>query len=109
MNDQIQMLELDQVVIRFSGDSGDGMQLTGNQFTGATANYGNDVVTLPDFPAEIRAPAGTIAGISGFQLQFGNKKVNTPGDFPDVLIAMNPAALRANVKALKRDGIAIID
>ncbi len=109
MNDTIKIQELDQVVIRFSGDSGDGMQLTGLQFTGASAVHGNDVVTLPDFPAEIRAPAGTISGISGFQVQFGSKKVNTPGDFPDVLVAMNPAGLLANIKDLKRDGFAIID
>jgi len=88
MNDQLQLKDLDKVVIRFSGDSGDGMQLTGNQFTSSAAHHGNDVVTLPDFPAEIRAPAGTIAGISGFQLQFGNQRVNTPGDFPDVLIVI---------------------
>jgi len=109
MNDTLQMQELDRVVIRFSGDSGDGMQLTGNQFTGSSAQLGNDVVTLPDFPAEIRAPAGTVAGVSGFQLQFGNTKVNTPGDFPDVLVAMNPAALISNVKDLSVHGFAIVD
>ncbi|MDT8445581.1 MAG: 2-oxoacid:acceptor oxidoreductase subunit alpha [bacterium] len=109
MNDTLRLQELGNVVIRFSGDSGDGMQLTGNQFTSAAANIGNDVVTLPDFPAEIRAPAGTIPGISGFQLQIGDHKVNTPGDFPDVLIAMNPAALRANIKDLRPDGFAITD
>lgn len=109
MNDQLQLKDLDKVVIRFSGDSGDGMQLTGNQFTSSAAHHGSDVVTLPDFPAEIRAPAGTIAGISGFQLQFGNQRVNTPGDFPDVLIAMNPASLRANIKDLRPAGFAIVD
>ena len=109
MNDSLQIKELEKVVIRFSGDSGDGMQLTGLQFSGASAVQGNDIVTLPDFPAEIRAPAGTISGISGFQVQFGNHRVNTPGDFPDVLIGMNPASLRANIKDLKHDGFAIVD
>ena len=109
MNDQLRTQELDKVVIRFSGDSGDGMQLTGSQFTGASAHAGNDVVTLPDFPSEIRAPAGTIAGISGFQVQFGNKAVNTPGDYPDVLVGMNPASLRANIQDLKHGGFAIVD
>ena len=85
------------------------MQLTGNQFTGSSAQLGNDVVTLPDFPAEIRAPAGTVAGVSGFQIQFGNTKVNTPGDFPDVLVAMNPAALISNIKDLNVHGFAIVD
>lgn len=99
----------EQVVIRFAGDSGDGMQLTGNQFTGSSALSGTDVVTLPDYPSEIRAPAGTIAGVSGFQMQFGSHKVNTPGDYPDVLVAMNPAALRANIKDLNRDGFVILD
>ncbi|MDX2469699.1 MAG: 2-oxoacid:acceptor oxidoreductase subunit alpha [SAR324 cluster bacterium] len=109
MNEPLKIQELDKVVIRFSGDSGDGMQLTGNQFTGASAHRGNDVVTLPDFPAEIRATPGTIPGISGFQMQFGDHAVNTPGDFPDVLVAMNPAALRANIKDVKKDGFVITD
>ena len=109
MNEPLKIQELDKVVIRFSGDSGDGMQLTGNQFTDASAQAGNDVVTLPDFPAEIRATPGTIPGISGFQMQFGDHAVNTPGDFPDVLIAMNPAALRANLKDVKIDGFIITD
>ncbi len=109
MNEPLKIQELDKVVIRFSGDSGDGMQLTGNQFTGASAQRGNDVVTLPDFPAEIRATPGTIPGISGFQMQFGDHAVNTPGDFPDVLVAMNPAALRANIKDVKKDGFVITD
>ena len=99
----------EQVVIRFAGDSGDGMQLTGNQFTGSSAISGTDVVTLPDYPSEIRAPAGTVAGVSGFQIQFGSHKVNTPGDYPDVLIAMNPAALKANIRDLARDGFVILD
>ena len=99
----------EQVVIRFAGDSGDGMQLTGNQFTASFALSGTDVVTLPDYPSEIRAPAGTIAGVSGFQMRFGSQKVNTPGDYPDVLVAMNPAALKANIKDLARDGFIILD
>ena len=84
------------VVIRFAGDSGDGMQLTGTQFTNTSALIGNDLSTLPDFPAEIRAPAGTLAGVSGFQVRIADHDIHTPGDAPDVLIAMNPAALKAN-------------
>jgi len=99
----------DHVVIRFAGDSGDGMQLTGSQFTNSSALTGTDIVTLPDYPSEIRAPAGTIDGVSGFQMQFGSQKVNTPGDFPDALIAMNPAALKANIQDLARDGYVILD
>jgi 2-oxoglutarate ferredoxin oxidoreductase subunit alpha len=91
---------LDRVVVRFAGDSGDGMQLTGEQFTSETAAFGNDLSTLPDFPAEIRAPAGTPAGVSGFQLHFSDHDILTPGDAPDVLVAMNPAALKANLKDL---------
>src|SRR5438067_2052154 len=83
--------EREHVVIRFCGDSGDGMQLTGTEFTKASALHGNDLSTLPDFPAEIRAPAGTLAGVSGFQLNFSSQEVFTPGDQPDVLVAMNPA------------------
>lgn len=97
------------VTIRFSGDSGDGMQLTGSQFTSTTAFYGNDLATFPDFPAEIRAPAGTVAGVSGFQLNFSSHEIHTPGDNPDVLIAMNPAALKANIKDLKPNGILIVN
>src|SRR5437879_1503448 len=89
--------EVDTVVIRFCGDSGDGMQLTGTEFTKASALAGNDLSTLPDFPAEIRAPAGTLAGVSGFQLNFSSHEVHTPGDQPDVLVAMNPAALKTNL------------
>jgi 2-oxoglutarate ferredoxin oxidoreductase subunit alpha len=89
--------QLDRVVIRFAGDSGDGMQLTGDRFTSETAAFGNDLSTLPNFPAEIRAPAGTLPGVSSFQLHFANYDILTPGDTPDVLVAMNPAALRANV------------
>src|SRR5438105_15335882 len=87
----------DHVVIRFAGDSGDGMQLTGMQFTTESALAGNDIGTLPDFPAEIRAPAGTLAGVSAFQLNFASQEVFTPGDDVDVLVAMNPAALRTNL------------
>jgi 2-oxoglutarate ferredoxin oxidoreductase subunit alpha len=102
--------ELDQVVIRFAGDSGDGMQLTGDQFTRTTALMGNDIATFPDFPAEIRAPAGTLPGVSAFQLRFSNFDIHTPGDQPDVLVAMNPAALKMHVKELRRpDGILILN
>src|ERR1700691_6280116 len=88
---------VDRAVIRFCGDSGDGMQITGNQFTNTAALYGNDLATFPDYPAEIRAPAGTLPGVSGFQLQFSSGDVFTPGDSVDALIAMNPAALKMNV------------
>src|SRR2546427_6649820 len=86
--------ELESVTIRFAGDSGDGIQLTGGQFTSTTAMAGNDLSTLPDYPAEIRAPAGTLPGVSGFQIQFSSREVLTPGDAPNVLVAMNPAALK---------------
>jgi len=102
-------VELDRVVIRFAGDSGDGMQLTGDRFTSATAAYGNDLATLPDFPAEIRAPAGSLAGVSGFQIHFSNDDVTMPGDAPDVLVAMNPAALRSNVRDLPPGGTLIVN
>ena len=92
--------EVDRVVIRFAGDSGDGMQLTGDRFTSATAFFGNDLAPLPDFPAEIRAPAGTIPGVSAFQIHFSDHDILTPGDQPGVLVAMNPAALKANLKDL---------
>jgi 2-oxoglutarate ferredoxin oxidoreductase subunit alpha len=92
--------QLDRVVIRFAGDSGDGMQLAGDRFTSETAEWGNDLSTLPDFPAEIRAPAGTLPGVSAFQLQFADHRVSTPGDQADVLVAMNPAALKANIDQL---------
>lgn len=100
---------IDHVVIRFSGDSGDGMQLTGDRFTQDTAVAGNDFVTLPDYPAEIRAPAGTVAGVSSFQLHFADYDIHTPGDHPDVLVAMNPAALKANLADLQAGGIVIVD
>lgn len=100
---------LDRVVIRFAGDSGDGMQLTGDRFTSDTASLGNDFATLPNFPAEIRAPQGTVAGVSSFQLHFADSDIKTPGDAPDVLVAMNPAALKANLADLKRGGVIIAD
>ena len=89
---------LDRVVIRFAGDSGDGMQLVGDRFTELSAAFGNDLATLPDFPAEIRAPAGTIAGVSSFQVHISDHDIVTPGDTPNVLVAMNPAALKANLR-----------
>src|SRR6266481_4412764 len=89
--------EVERVTIRFCGDSGDGMQLTGTQFTRTAAVFGNDVSTLPDYPAEIRAPAGSLPGVSGFQISFSSAEIYTPGDQPDVLVAMNPAALKTNV------------
>src|SRR2546425_75082 len=101
--------EKERVVIRFAGDAGDGMQLTGDRFTSATAMLGNDLATLPDFPAEIRAPAGTLHGVSAFQIQFASRDILTPGDHPNVLIAMNPAALRANIKALEKGGTVIVN
>ena len=101
--------DLDQVVIRFAGDSGDGMQLTGDQFTRTTALMGNDIATFPDFPAEIRAPAGTLPGVSAFQLRFSSYDIHTPGDAPDVLVAMNPAALKVHLKELKKDGILLLN
>jgi len=101
--------EVESVVIRFAGDSGDGMQLTGTQFTAESAIAGNDIATLPDFPAEIRAPAGTLAGVSGFQLHFSSGQVFTPGDRPDVLVVMNPAALAVNIGDLVENGSLIAD
>jgi len=100
---------VESVVIRFAGDSGDGMQLTGTQFTNAAALHGNDLATFPDFPAEIRAPIGTLAGVSGYQIHFGSTKINTPGDESDVLVAMNVAALKANIKNLKKGGVIIVN
>ena len=100
---------IEQAVIRFAGDSGDGMQITGSQFTNTVALYGNDIATFPDYPAEIRAPAGTEPGVSGFQLNFSSGEVHTPGDAIDVLIAMNPAALKVNIGDLKANGILIVN
>ncbi|MBI2082532.1 MAG: 2-oxoacid:acceptor oxidoreductase subunit alpha [Deltaproteobacteria bacterium] len=102
-----QIEERRDVVIRFAGDSGDGMQLTGMQFTTATAIFGNDLATLPDYPAEIRAPAGSLAGVSGFQINFSSRDIRTPGDCPNVLVAMNPAALKTNLDDLEEGGILI--
>ncbi len=105
----IKRTEVDHVVIRFAGDSGDGMQLTGTEFTRAAAVAGNDIATFPDFPAEIRAPAGSLAGVSGFQLHFSSQDISTPGDAPDVLVAMNPAALKTNLGDLVQNGTLIIN
>ena len=101
--------ELERVTIRFAGDSGDGMQLTGNQFTRTAAVFGNDVSTLPDYPAEIRAPAGSLPGVSGFQISFASAEIYTPGDQPDVLVAMNPAALKTNIGDLPAGGALIVN
>src|SRR5262249_49554223 len=101
--------EVETVVIRFVGDSGDGMQLTGTEFTKASALYGNDLATFPDFPAEIRAPAGTLAGVSGYQVNFSSQEVYTPGDQPDVLVAMNAAALKTNLGDLVAGGLLVIN
>ena len=103
------MVQLDRVIIRFAGDSGDGMQLTGDRFTSETALLGNDLATLPDFPAEIRAPAGTLPGVSAFQLHFADHDIMTPGDAPNVLVAMNPAALKANLPDLPRGSDLIVN
>src|SRR5438874_9377408 len=105
----LQPLTIEKVIVRFAGDSGDGMQLVGSRFTDATAVAGNDLATLPDFPAEIRAPAGTPAGVSAFQIHFASRDIQTPGDHPNVLIAMNPAALKANLKTIARDATIIIN
>ena len=107
--DKVSVEQRDRVTIRFAGDSGDGIQLTGSQFTHTSAIAGNDLATFPDFPAEIRAPAGTLAGVSGFQIHFASSSVFTHGDTPDVLVAMNPAALKANLSDLKRGGVLIVN
>jgi 2-oxoglutarate/2-oxoacid ferredoxin oxidoreductase subunit alpha len=104
-----EVVELQNVTIRFAGDSGDGMQLTGTQFTNTSAILGNDISTLPDFPAEIRAPAGSIPGVSGFQISFSSRDIRTPGDEPNVLVAMNPAALKVNLPDLEKAGIIIVN
>ena len=101
--------QLDRVVIRFAGDSGDGMQLTGDRFTTSSALLGNDLATFPDFPAEIRAPAGTLAGVSAFQVHISDHDILTPGDAPNVLVAMNPAALKANLAALPKGATLIVN
>ncbi len=104
-----EIFELDTVTIRFAGDSGDGMQLTGTQFTNTSAVIGNDISTLPDYPAEIRAPAGSLPGVSGFQINFSNRDIRTPGDAPDVLVVMNPAALKVNLSDLVEGGMIIVN
>lgn len=109
MTQEINVKERESVVIRFSGDSGDGMQLAGTLFSNLSAELGNEIITFPDFPAEIRAPHGTLSGVSGFQMQMGAGNVYTPGDKTDVLVAMNPAALKANAQFLKSDSVVIID
>src|SRR5882672_1975155 len=101
--------KLPAVTVRFAGDSGDGMQLAGMQFTDTSALIGNDISTLPDFPAEIRAPAGTLAGVSGYQIQFSSNDIFTPGDECDALVAMNPAALRTNLRGVKKGGMVIVN
>ncbi|MEZ5226837.1 MAG: 2-oxoacid:acceptor oxidoreductase family protein [Acidimicrobiales bacterium] len=107
--DRVEVETLDHVVIRFAGDSGDGMQLTGDRFTSASAIAGNDLATLPDFPAEIRAPQGTEAGVSAFQVHISDHSIHTPGDQPDVLVAMNPAALKSQLQRLKPHGTLILN
>lgn len=109
MTEQTKVTTLEKVVIRFSGDSGDGMQLTGTIFSNLSAIFGNEISTFPDFPAEVRAPQGTLSGVSGFQVHLGSRKIFTPGDKADVLVAMNPAALKVNVKHLKPNAIVLID
>ena len=109
MEEKDNITQREDVVIRFSGDSGDGMQMTGTLFTDTSAYLGNGISTFPDFPAEIRAPQGTVSGVSGFQVHFGSRKVNTPGDYCDVLVAMNPAALKANARWLKKGATVICD
>src|SRR2546421_12179825 len=101
--------QVEQVTIRFAGDSGDGMQLTGTRFTSETAAFGNDLSTLPDFPAEIRAPAGSLPGVSGFQIHFADHDIHTPGHQPDVLVAMNPPALTTNLQDLRSGGTLIVN
>ena len=101
--------KLEKVTVLFAGDSGDGIQLTGTQFTNNTALHGNDLSTFPDFPAEIRAPLGTLAGVSGFQINFGSTDVFTPGDLCDVLVVMNAAALKKNLSRLKQRGTIIVN
>ena len=101
--------ELSRIIIRFAGDSGDGMQLTGERFTNASALFGNDLATLPEFPAEIRAPQGTLAGVSAFQVQVSDHDITTPGDAPNVLIAMNPAALKKEISKLEVGGTVIVN
>jgi len=109
MKKRVKIIEREDVVVKFAGDSGDGMQLTGAQFSDTSAFIGNDLATFPDYPAEIRAPQGTVAGVSGFQVHIGHKEVATPGDLADVLVAMNPAALKANMRWIRAGATIIID
>ncbi|MCF8221562.1 MAG: 2-oxoacid:acceptor oxidoreductase subunit alpha [Bacteroidales bacterium] len=109
MSKSERVIEREEVVIRFSGDSGDGMQLTGTLFSNTSALFGNDLSTFPDYPAEIRAPQGTVGGVSGFQVHVGHSEINTPGDYADILVAMNPAAVKANSKFVRKGGTIIID
>ena len=106
---QHKVIDTKDVVIRFAGDSGDGMQLTGSLFAEMSAIFGNGLSTFPDYPAEIRAPHGTVSGVSGFQVHIGSEQITTPGDFCDLLVAMNPAALKANAKWLKRTAMVLMD
>ncbi|HEY7467884.1 MAG TPA: 2-oxoacid:acceptor oxidoreductase family protein, partial [Dehalococcoidia bacterium] len=106
---QPDVLDVDRVTIRFAGDSGDGMQLTGTQFTKTSAVFGNDISTVPDIPAEIRAPQGSLPGVSAFQVSFSSYDIYTPGDRPDVLVAMNPAALKVHLQDLPKGGIVIVN
>ena len=108
MTEKTKVKVLEEVVVRFSGDSGDGMQLAGNIFSNVSAGIGDEISTFPDYPAEIRAPQGTLGGVSGFQVHIG-KGVHTPGDLADVLVAMNPAALKTNACYVKKGGVVIID
>lgn len=103
------VVELDRVIVRFAGDSGDGMQLVGDRFTNLSAAFGNDLSTLPDFPAEIRAPAGTLPGVSAFQVHISDHDIVTPGDYPDVLVAMNPAALKSNLVHMQKGATLIVN
>jgi 2-oxoglutarate ferredoxin oxidoreductase subunit alpha len=109
MSFETKVIELEEVAIRFSGDSGDGMQLTGSLFSDTSALFGNDISTFPDYPAEIRAPQGTVGGVSGFQVQFGKKRITTPGDYANVLVAMNPAAVKANASFMRPGGTILFD
>ena len=107
--ENIRVKELDNVVVLFAGDSGDGMQLTGTLFSNISAEIGNEISTFPDYPAEIRAPQGTVGGVSGFQVHIGSGKIYTPGDEADVFVAMNPAALKVNIHKVKKGGAIIYD
>ena len=109
MADEMMIKDVDKVVVRFAGDSGDGMQLAGTIFSNVSAVLGNDIATFPDYPAEIRAPQGTLGGVSGFQVHVGADKVYTSGDKCDVLVAMNPAALKKNIKSLTPRSVIIVD